>query len=236
MVRDWTFGLSLGSLVLACAVSSSAQRMAGAARTSTPPRVSLSSRTSSGAFQGSITGGELRRFHSARPGLFYGGSPLWWDEPYQSSSDPSQVILMPAQAGSPEAEHSVGPAPSQDPLVIELRGDQYVRLSPSSKETSGDASNSVRLTGSSSAPVGPQSQSSSLPTIFVFRDGHREESSDYSIYEGVIHARSDLWTDGAWTKQIPLAALNIAESRMANEERGVRFVLPAAPNEVVTRP
>ena len=30
--------------------------------------------------------------------------------------------------------------------------------------------------------------------------------------------------------------LNIPESRKANEERGVRFVLPAAPNEVVTRP
>jgi len=52
----------------------------------------------------------------------------------------------------------------------------------------------------------------------------------------VIHARSDLWTDGAWSKQIPLSELNIPESRKANEERGVRFVLPAAPNEVVTRP
>jgi hypothetical protein len=75
-----------------------------------------------------------------------------------------------------------------------------------------------------------------LPTIFVFRDGHREESSDYSIYGGVIYARSEFWTAGAWTKQIQLSALNIAESRKVNEERGVRFLLPGAPNEVVTRP
>jgi hypothetical protein len=75
-----------------------------------------------------------------------------------------------------------------------------------------------------------------LPTIFVFRDGHREESSDYSIVSGIIYAKSEYWTDGAWTKQIPLSDLNIPESRQVNQERGVKFVLPAAPNEVVTRP
>jgi hypothetical protein len=235
MIRDWTRGWLLGSLVLACVASSNAQHMANAARMSAPPRIPFSSRTSSGAFQGSITGGELRRFHSERPGLFYGGSPLWWDEPYQSSA-PSEVILMPAQAGASEVERAVGPAPSQDPLVIELRGDQYVRLSPAAKDTKADTANKNRLTASSAWVAGSQSQASSLPTVFVFRDGHHEESSDYSIYDGVIHARSDLWTDGAWSKQIPLSALNIAESRKANEERGVRFVLPAAPNEVVTRP
>ena len=235
MIRDWTRGLWLGSLVLACVVTSNAQHMANASRMSAPPRASFSNRTSLGAFQGSITGGELRRFHSERPGLFWGGSPLWWDEPYQSPA-PSQVILIPAQAGASEVERAVGPAPSQDPLVIELRGDQYVRLSLANKETNADTANTNRVTANSAGVAGSQSQSSSLPTVFVFRDGHHEESSDYSIYDGVIHARSDLWTDGAWSKQIPLSELNIPESRKANEERGVRFVLPAAPNEVVTRP
>jgi hypothetical protein len=228
--------VSLGSLLLAFALTANAQHMAGAAGMSGGARASFQGRPASGGFQGSIWGGEFRRFHSERPNFIYGGLPLWWDEPYQSSSAPSQIILMPAQAGASESEHSGGPPPTQDPLVIELRGDQYVRLSPTAKESTNAAANSKSLTADR-VPTGPQSQASSnLPTIFVFRDGHREESSDYSIYDGVIHARSDLWTDGAWSKQIPLSALNIVESRKANEERGVRFALPSAPNEVVTRP
>lgn len=233
----WMRAVSLVSLLLAVAMSANAQRMAGAAGSSAPPRVAFPSRLSSTGLQGSISGGEFRHLHSGRPGLIYGGSPLWWDEPYQNSSAPAQIFLMPAQTNGPEVEHAISPAPSQDPLVIELRGDQYVRVSAGGKETTGDAANSKRLTASSGVPAGTQSQASSnLPTIFVFRDGHREESSDYSIYDGVIHARSDLYTDGAWSKQIPLSELNIAESRKANGERGVRFLLPGAPNEVVTRP
>jgi hypothetical protein len=70
----------------------------------------------------------------------------------------------------------------------------------------------------------------------IFRDGHHEESSDYSIISGVIYARGDYWTSGSWSKQIPLSQLDLPATLKANQERGVTFRLPGAPNEVVTRP
>ncbi len=72
--------------------------------------------------------------------------------------------------------------------------------------------------------------------IFVFRDRHREQSNDYSIISGVIYARGDYWTNGYWSKQIPLSQLDLPATFQANQERGIVFRLPSAPNEVVTRP
>jgi len=60
--------------------------------------------------------------------------------------------------------------------------------------------------------------------------------TDYAIVAGVIYARGDYWQNGYWTKQIRLSLLNIPATIQANQEQGVKFVLPSAPNEVVTRP
>jgi hypothetical protein len=114
--------------------------------------------------------------------------------------------------------------------MIELRGEKYVRVSSVTQPGAMDVS---ALTNSDSSA---RRTTPFTPTVFVFRDGHREESSDYSIYDGVIHTRAQLWTDGSWSKQIPIASLNIPESLKANQERGVQLVLPSAPNEVIVRP
>ena len=53
---------------------------------------------------------------------------------------------------------------------------------------------------------------------------------------GVIYARGDYWTNGSWSKQIPVSQLDLPATFKANQERGVTFRLPAAPNEVITRP
>jgi hypothetical protein len=119
--------------------------------------------------------------------------------------------------------------------MIELRGGQYVRVSSTTNQSGAGTGDSMMVASNSTAPLAAPS-SSTLPTVFVFRDGHHEESSDYSIYGGVIYTRTEYWTDGAWTKQIPISSLNVAESRKINEGRGVKFTLPGAPNEVVTRP
>ena len=139
---------------------------------------------------------------------------------------------MQGQPGLQETVNPAPPTPPQDPVLIELR-DRYVRVS-SAEPTSGAANETVRPGPAANAPT--IASASTIPTVFVFRDGHREESSDYSIYGGVVYARTEHWTDGSWTKQIPLSALNIAESRKVNDDRGVRFTLPSSPNEVIVRP
>ena len=53
---------------------------------------------------------------------------------------------------------------------------------------------------------------------------------------GVIYAKADYWTSGSWTTQIQVADLDVPATLRLNQERGLKFVLPAGPNEVVTRP
>ena len=128
------------------------------------------------------------------------------------------------------------------PLLIELQGDRYVRRTDNGSGTSPAASQ--RDTVAEAKPAaGTIVRSGSAPphvelppTLFVFRDGHREESSDYSIVTGVIYARGQYWTNGYWSKQIALSQLDLPATFKANQERGVLFRLPNAPNEVVTRP
>lgn len=172
-------------------------------------------------------------FRGARRGSFLYGAPLWWDDSYDdpNASTVPQYLLPPPPAV--QTNRLIPPPSPQDPLMIELRGNQYVRVSSTTGFASGDTDRNL-IASNSATPTAPAT--STLPTVFVFRDGHREESSDYSIFGGMIYARTEYWTDGAWTKPIPIASLNVAESRKANEERGVKFTLPGAPNEVVTRP
>jgi hypothetical protein len=82
----------------------------------------------------------------------------------------------------------------------------------------------------------PQTHTELAPTVLIFRDGHREQVPEYAIVGGTIYASGDYWQSGHWTKSIQLSALNIAATIQANHEAGVRFTLPSAPNEVVTRP
>ncbi len=75
-----------------------------------------------------------------------------------------------------------------------------------------------------------------VPAVVVFRDGHREEVAAYTITDGVLYAQGNYYTDGSWNRKIDLSSLNLPETIEASRSRGVHFRLPAAPNEVVTRP
>lgn len=149
------------------------------------------------------------------------------------------VQAAPAQQNFVEREE---PKPAA-PLLIELQGDRYVRRTDHAEGANAAAAQRDYVAEAKpGAGTVPRSGSATQPhvelppTLFVFRDGHREESSDYSIVTGVIYARSQYWTSGSWTKQIPLSQLDVPATLKANQERGVAFRLPNAPNEVVTRP
>jgi len=72
-------------------------------------------------------------------------------------------------------------------------------------------------------------------TVLVFRDGRREEIEKYIIQGSVIEASSDYWSAGSWTKKIPIAELDVPATLKINEERGGKFNLPSAPNQIVVR-
>jgi hypothetical protein len=180
--------------------------------------------------------------HRSRlPGAFFVGGPLWSDAYYDPS--PNVVVVQ-----SPQPTVSQPTAPIEEhkpaaPLLIELQGDRYVRL------TSDSTNSSPTIQPDNVADKKSQSEKHSVraipetpsiteppPTTFIFRDGHQEQSSDFSIISGVIYTRGDYWTSGSWSRQIPIAQLDLPATVKANQDRGAPFRLPTAPNEVITRP
>lgn len=162
---------------------------------------------------------------------------------YPVASQPPVIFLQ-----APRSPEASSPSPVQ-PLVIELRGDRYVRVS--GPETSGAEMIASEMTGPETiarAPNPPRSpQRSSASTlaattpeppsaVLIFRDGHREETSGYTISNGILYTRSDDYTAGSWTRKIELSSLNLPETLKSNQSRGVRFQLPSFPNEVIVRP
>jgi hypothetical protein len=127
-------------------------------------------------------------------------------------------------------------------LLIELQGDRYVRFG-GAQETQDRATSAHPDYEAPAATEPPSSatqkeraaaQAAELPpAVLVYRDGHREEVADYAIANGVIYVRANYWQNGYWTKHIPLAALDPAATMQANQQRGVKFMLPSAPNVVI---
>jgi len=147
------------------------------------------------------------------------------------------VVQAPPTPSRISAVDKEEPKPAA-PLLIELQGDRYVRRTPA--DTSNARSSQPDYAAEGKANTTGRANSTPPrtelpPTLFIFRDGHQEESGDYSIIAGVIYARGEYWTSGSWSKQIPISQLDLPSTFKANQERGVKFVLPAGPNEVVTR-
>jgi len=138
---------------------------------------------------------------------------------YPVSSQPA-VIIVQAAAAAPSAPES---AP---PLLIEFRNDGYVRVSGSEV--------------SAPTPLDPTQPADSAAVnaraVLVFRDGHREEVSDYTIANGFLYARGDFYRDGAWMRKIEMTSVNVTETVATNRDRGVNFRLPGAANEVMVGP
>jgi hypothetical protein len=141
------------------------------------------------------------------------------------------IILQSPQARAPEPERFAPPA---QPLMIELQGDRYVRVS--GPETSGTEMIDRMPDRPSSAPIHAVAIPELPPAVLVFRDGHREEASEYTIADGVLYTRADYYTTGSWNRKIELSSLDVPETIKSNLSRGVKFQLPTSPNEVIVRP
>lgn len=184
-----------------------------------------------GHFTAQRAGAFSRAFPYALP-FFSDG--LYSDAVYPSAYGvPPAIIVMQAP---PAAEPERIATPGQ-PLLIELQGDRYVRVS-------GDDSSGAQMIDRESAREGETPAGAARPvparepvsTLLVFRDGHREEVSDYTITGGVLYADGDYYADEASNKKVELSALNLSETIASNRLRGVTFRLPRAANEVIVGP
>ena len=150
---------------------------------------------------------------------------------YPVASQPPVIIM---QAPPTAASADPPPVPAQ-PLMIELQGDRYVQVS-------GDRSSRAQMidrvpdSQSTRLVVPSHAQQSASPAVLVFRDGHREEVSAYTIADGVLYAAADYATTGAWNRKVELSSLNVPETIATNSSHGLRFQLPSAPNEVIVGP
>ncbi len=171
---------------------------------------------------------------------FYPDSDAGYDS--QPAAQP-QVIVVPASTPAPPP---APPAPRES-LLIEWQGDHFVRTTMSAKASSGgqtvpDYSQKSPLPSPVAARSAPgrkaavQTPRQLPPAVLVFQDGRKEEVSEYTIMSGTIYSKADYWTTGSWTRKIQIADLDVPATLRLNQERGVKFVLPASPNEVVVRP
>ena len=178
--------------------------------------------------------------------------------PYEAGSDVESGI-----GSAPPRVLLVQPVSAEDsprktrltPLLIEWQGDRYVRFggTEETEERGTSAHPDYAEPTIAKTPTKPpakppmsatpmsatqkersESQARELPpAVLVYRDGHREEIPDYAIADGLIYVRGNNWQNGYWTKRIPLSALDAPATVQANQQRGVKFMLPTAPNVVI---
>lgn len=145
----------------------------------------------------------------------------------------------PAQTGVAQPAQSPAPAASPiEPLLLENHDGQWVRV-PTGNQMAITQTDSLQTSNLQPGIAQPAYAAPPLtklpPAVIVFRDGHMEEMGKYLIQGDFLYAASDYWTTGSWTRKIPLAELDIPASLKLNKERGAKFNLPSAPNEVVVR-
>lgn len=203
------------------------------------------------AYIGHNSAGRTGRIHASHrlprklfPGYVYpdlsGGyySDVQYDQQYTEETTSPQVLITQSTA----VEYSPQKIKS-GPLLIELQGDRYVRFGGAETDRSGTSVHPDYAESTTAKPIrevfSAQKEHTEAPSgkttpvVLVYRNGHREEISDYAIANGMIYAHGTYWQDGYWTKQIPLSALDPQATLQANQERGVKFMLPSAPNVVI---
>lgn len=174
-------------------------------------------------------------------------SGIFWDSPLVDSDDLNEQSVNEQNLDESSRLQILRPASVEDssrrtrtaPLLIEWRGDRYVRFG-GTEETAQrgasahpDYSESTQAKSAVSSPPQSRAQAETQPAVLVYRDGHREDIHDYVIADGVVYARDSSWQNGYRTRQLPLSALDPSATMQANQERGIKFMLPSASDVVI---
>ena len=184
--------------------------------------------------------GQFHRGHGfGRRALLLPYPYFYSDYGYESEETPTQqVVAVPVPAVAPAP-----PTPPLEPLLIEWQGDHFVRMTASQKASASGQSFPDYAERAALRPAALGRKAVTVPplrelppAVLVFRDGRKEEVSSYTIVNGTIYAKVDYWTSGTWTRKIQIAELDVPTTLKLNQERGLKFVLPGGPHEVIIRP
>jgi hypothetical protein len=201
-------------------------------------------------------GSGFGRHHGRRPfasGIFLNSPFLdsgYDDSDYDSDYDTAEPDMAGRNVardagsdaqGAPPQVVFVEPASVRDfprkakpgPLLIEWRGDRYVRFGGEASEQSGTAARPDYAEPAIANTSAKSTNAELPPAVVVYRDGRQEEIVDYTIADGIIYLHGNDWQSGYWTKRIPLSVLDPLATIRANRQRGVKFMLPSAPNVVI---
>jgi hypothetical protein len=160
--------------------------------------------------------------------------PDYYEQASPEEAPVQQVVIQPPASPEP-------PAKPIEPLVLEERGGEWVRVpigsqvSVSQQPVQGNSAQARGLRSVSAEEGASQPPVELPPAVLVFRDGHQEEVRDYMIQGNILYTNADYWSTGSWTRKIPLADLDVPASLKLNAERGAKFNLPRGPNQVVVR-
>jgi hypothetical protein len=236
--------LALAIVVVALSISpATAQIRAGGAGTA---GFGISVGSGTGASRSGGASGRFRQGQASERRSTLFAYPFFdSDSDYDSGESYAQPQVIVVQAAAPVAPPA--PLAPRESLLIEWQGDHFVR-STTSEKTSTSAQIAPDYAEKSATPLLTTAHSVSgqrnvaqpprelPPAVLVFHDGRKEEVSEYTIMSGTIYSKADYWATGSWTRKIQIADLDVPATLKLNQERGVKFVLPASSNEVVTRP
>lgn len=163
-----------------------------------------------------------------------------YSEPAPPEPAPQRVVIV--ERTQPHVE--APPAPPPKSLLLELQGNRWVRVTDSGTAIIGSGPQprgSAKAT-TSPRPAMPQPGNAMEaprrlpPAVLVFRDGHKEEVRRYTIVGGTLYTSSNYWSNGSWTRKVPISELDVPATLKLNRERGAKFSLPSSPNVIVVRP
>jgi hypothetical protein len=237
--RSIAFGL-LGSALIAS--SASAQGRAGSFFTPPSSAGTFFNAPAANGFQRVLgpraAGFRGRSGHAGRRhrAIFYPGyGPYFYDPEYdydEGGPEPAPPALRSSAPAPPPETHKAA-----DSIVMELRGDRWVRLTSTGPVELTARQPVTENSGAVLPAFDPAPPALPLPAaILVFRDGHREDASRYTIVGNAIYLKGDYYATGSWTRRVLTADLDIPATLKLNTERGTKFSLPSRPSEVILRP
>jgi hypothetical protein len=172
------------------------------------------------------------------------GPYLYPDYEPDTVETPPPATEMVAAEPSPAAA-AVKPAAS---VLLELRGDRWVRITNFGASADGEAGRAEIGGGDATAARTSPGKGgehaletgirpAGLPkAALVFRDGHTEEIPKYVIVGRTLYTSADYWSTGSWSRKVEISELDVPATLRLNQQRGTKFSLPSGPTEVMMRP